>query len=266
MRLIRLLGAGVLAAGLAAGDAPLPAAASARIAGEVLHANTLEVVGLAFRDVTARPLLADGVFAFTDIEAKAYRGRISGRYAIRFNTDGDNGDLRIHDCHFDFSSVDIGFLARSLGATSDQLAGRLDGWFELTIPIGNPGGLRGKGELTISEATLVQLPLLVNLLAGNPTAARGKDRLNARFEIRNQRVQVLWARLESPAADLAAEGHIGFDGSLDLQIAPRLSFSGLDRVPLLGRWMAGGLSFLSNRVARASLRGHVGQPQIEFWR
>lgn len=255
------LAAACLLGALPAVEVALPQATSARIDGEILHANTLEVAGLAFRDVLARPVLADGTVAFTGIEAKAYGGRITGRYVIRYD-----GPKPVHDCRFEFTGVDLGVLVRSLGAANDQYGGRLDGWFELTIPIGDVAGLRGRGELTVSDGTLVRLPLLVTLLASDPTAAKGKDRLTARFRLRSQRVEILSARLESPAVQLAAEGRIGFDGSLDIQVAPRLPFSGLDKVPLLGPWMAKGLSSLTSRVARASVRGHVSQPQIEFWR
>lgn len=245
------------AAWAAGGEAQLPSLATATIDGEVLHANTLEVAGLAFRDVTARPRYAEGRLGFLDVEAKAYRGRITGWYVIDLA-----GEQRSHRCEFHVAGVDLGTLARSLGATSEQLGGRLDGWFEMRLPIGEGQGISGRGQLDITDGTLVQLPLLVNFLAGNPMAARGKDRLTARFQLRDGGIDILWLRLESPAIQLAAQGRIGYDGRIQIEIAPRLSFDLIGKIPILGGWAASGLSRLAGRVARAYVRGHVSQPVI----
>jgi hypothetical protein len=240
-----------------AGDAPLPSLSSAVVAGEVLHANTLEFAGITFRDVNTNPHYAKGDLAFENLEAKAYRGRISGAYAIDLD-----GEHRVHRCHFDLTGIDLGLLIRSLGSTNEDINGRLDGWFEMVLPIGDSGGITGAGQITISDATLVQMPLLVSFLAGNPSAAKGKDTLTARFQLRDKGVDLLWLRLESPAILLAAQGRIGFDRQLDIEIAPRLPFAMLDKVPLIGPWMAGGLSRLTNNVTRAHLRGDVSQPVL----
>jgi len=253
---VRALAALLFCIAAAAGEPGLPAPASAVIDGEVLHANTLEFLGLTFRDVTAKPIYSAGRLQFTDLEAKAYRGRITGSYAIDLT-----GDRRAHHCSFEFSGIDLAILARSLGATNEQLGGRVDGWLALEIPIGDPAQMQGRGELRISEGTLVQLPLLVSFLAGNPSAARGKDNLTARFELRGGSVRLLWALIESPAVRLLAQGRISYDGRLEIEISPRLPFAVIDRVPLLGGLMASGLSRLSGN-ARAYVRGHVSQPVI----
>jgi hypothetical protein len=244
-------------AALAAGDAPLPSMSTTTIDGEVMHANTLEVIGLAFRDITAKPRYAAGKLEFAGIEAKAYRGRAQGWYAIDLL-----GEQRWHHCNFEVAGVDLATLTRSLGSTNDQLAGRIDGWFEMTLPVGERPGISGRGQIDISDGTLVQLPLLVSFLAGNPAAARGKDRLTARFQLRDGGIDLLWLRLESPAIRLAAQGRIGFDGRLEIEISPRLPFELLRNVPLLGSWAATGLSRLTGSVTRAYVRGHISQPVI----
>lgn len=244
-------------AALAAGDAPLPSMNTTTVDGEVMHANTLEVIGLAFRDITAKPRYAAGRLEFVGIEAKAYRGRAKGWYAIDLL-----GEPRWHHCSFEVTGVDLATLTRSLGSTNDQLAGRVDGWFEMTLPVGERPGITGRGQIDITDGTLVQLPLLVSFLAGNPAAARGKDRLTARFQLRDGGIDLLWLRLESPAIRLAAQGRIGFDGRLEIEISPRLPFELLRNVPLLGGWAATGLSRLAGSVTRAYVRGHISQPVI----
>lgn len=255
----RLLLPWLVCAAAAAGDASLPSMDSAAIDGEVLHANTLEVAGLAFRDVMARPRYGHGKLEFLGVEAMAYRGRASGWYTIDLALAGGQ---RFHRCNFELAGVDLATLTRSLGSTNDQLAGRIDGWFEMALPVGDHGGITGRGQIEITDGTLVQLPLLVSFLAGNPAASRGKDRLTARFQLRDGGVDLLWLRLESPAIRLAAQGRIGFDGRLEIEISPRLPFELLRNVPLLGGWAATGLSRLAGRVTRAYVRGHVSQPVI----
>ena len=245
---------------LTASEAPLPSMSTTTIAGEVMHANTLEVIGLAFRDITATPRYAGGRLDFADIEGKAYRGRAKGWYGLDLVPD-KRGE-RWHQCSFEVTGVDLATLTRSLGSTNDQLAGRIDGWFELTLPVGERPGIAGRGQIDISDGTLVQLPLLVSFLAGNPAAARGKDRLTARFQMRDGGIDLLWLRLESPAIRLAAQGRIGFDGQLEIEISPRLPFELLRNVPLLGSWAATGLSRLTGSVTRAYVRGHISQPVI----
>ncbi len=255
---LRLASACLLAAaGLAAVETPLPSFGTTTIEGEVLHANTLEVAGLAFRDVTAKPRYGQGRLDFLGVEAKAYRGRANGWYSIDLF-----GDQRTHRCSFELTGVDLATLTRSLGSSNDQLAGRIDGWFEMALPVGQRDGITGRGQIDINDGTLVQLPLLVSFLAGNPAAARGKDKLTARFRIRDTGIDLVWLRLESPAIRLAAQGHIGFDGSLDIEISPRLPFELLRNVPLLGGWAATGLSRLTGSVTRAYVRGHISQPVI----
>lgn len=253
---MRIAGLLLLGAVATAGEAQLPSMASATIDGDVLHANTLEVAGLAFRDVTARPRLNAGRLGFLDIEAKAYRGRITGWYVMDLA-----GEKRRQQCEFHVAGLDLGTLARSLGSTNEHLGGRLDGWFEMTLPIG-PGPVTGRGQIDVTDGTLVQLPLLVNFLAGNPVAAKGKDKLTARFQLREDGIDILWLRLESPAVQLAAHGRISYDGRLQIEIAPRLSFDLIGKIPLLGGWAASGLSRLAGSVARAYVRGHVSQPVI----
>lgn len=250
----------LLAALLAGGETGMPSLTTTTVEGEVLHANTLEVLGLAFRDIIAKPRYRAGRLEFLGVEAKAYRGRANGWYTIDLLPDA-RGE-RWHRCGFELAALDLATLARSLGSTNDQLAGRIDGWFELALPIGVHEGVGGRGQIDIVDGTLVQLPVLVSFLAGNPAAARGKDRLTARFRIRDGGVDILWLRLDSPAIQLAAQGRIGFDGRLEIEISPRLPFELLRTLPLLGTWAATGLSRLTGNVTRAYVRGHVSQPVV----
>ncbi len=227
----------------------------ALIAGDVLHANALEFLGLTFRDVVAKPGYSGGELRFDDCHARAYGGNVTGALAVTLQ-DG------VYTARFEVTDCDVAAVVRQFGSPPDNFAGRLSGWIELHMPAGRVDLLIGRGEITVSNGTLVQLPLLANLLIGDPQSTRGKDRFEARFELRDNRIQVLNAKLISPAAKIAMKGTIGFDGDLRLLLAPKFSFDLVDQVPGLGGVVAPFLGSLTARVARAVVRGQITRPVI----
>lgn len=232
------------------------------IDGEALHANALEIAGFSVRDVLCRPRMEGARLHFEHIEARAYGGRVSGRYAIDLWDEG--GRPRTQELYLEAAGLDLTALLHGLGASTDSIEGRLHGWAELTMPAGGAGSWSGRGELEIRDGSLVQLPFLVNFLAGNPAAARGRDRLQARFVVVGGAVRILWLVLDSPALQLSAQGRIGFDGTLDIAVTPRLPFEMVRRLPLIGGVLAGGLGRLTASVTQAVIRGHLRQPVVVF--
>jgi len=65
-----------------------------------------------------------------------------------------------------FLGGELGF-----GGNADRLGGRVNGWVRFRVPGGKLEQMTGTGAVTIDQATLVQLSLLTNLLAGDPAAA-----------------------------------------------------------------------------------------------
>ncbi|MCS6971268.1 MAG: hypothetical protein RMM29_08985 [Planctomycetota bacterium] len=247
--------------GLSAGDS---AGRVFRLAidGDVLHANALEIAGLAFRDIVARPRLRERRLWFEDLAAQAYGGRVRGRYGL--DLEPDAAGQRAHSLQFEVSGVDLRLLLQSLGASAAaQVEGRISGSFELTMPL-DGGPCSGRGTIEIADASLVQLPFLVNFLAGNPVAARGRDRLTAIFFVIGESIHVQWLTLDSPVLQLSAHGRIGFDGRLNLVLLPRLPFELVRQLPVLGDLLASGLGRLTGNLSRAVVRGHVRQPVIVF--
>ena len=257
MRVIAFL---FLALSISAGDTPLPSLSTTAVNGDVLHANTLEIAGITFRDVTCKPAFSASTLHFLDIEAKAYRGRVTGSYSIELGV-----DPHVHHCHFELSGVDLQVLARSLGATSNNLAGQVDGWIDMELRAGNNATISGRGQLDIQKGSLVEFPFMVSLLAGNPGAERGHDELHARFDLRERAIHLVSLTLESPRVDLRATGQIGLDGMLSLKLSPRLPFTGFKSIPVIGDLLASGLSKLTDKVTKPSLRGHITQPVLNFF-
>ncbi len=240
--------------GRAAGaDTPVPATYSGLINGEILHANTLEFAGLAFRDVVTVPLFAGRTLSFTDCHATAYGGTVIGRVDV----DVDTG---LYHCHCEVANIDLGNILREFGGNNSNVGGVVSGWIDITIPAGKSDQMVGRGEVNIERGSLVQLPLLANLLIGDPSSHKGQDSAMARFEFHDSQIQLMVARLNSPAARIAIKGSIGFDGDLRLYLIPKFKFDLIDQFPGLGPIVAPVLSSVTSRVARALVRGQVTKP------
>jgi hypothetical protein len=234
---------------------------SVRIGGEVLHANTLEFAGLTFRDVVAKPRFEGSTITFEDCQATAYGGKLKGTISLDLKEKhaGDGGNYHVH-C--ELSDIDLGTVLSEFGGNSANITGVLSGWADLDIPARNPTKMTGRGELSVDKGSLVQLPLLANLLIGDPTSSKGQDSANARFECLDGQIHIKVGRLVSPAARIAVKGTIGFDGDLRLYLIPRFKFDLIEQFPGLGPVVAPLLSSATSRVARALVRGQVTRPVL----
>ena len=230
------------------------------VTGDVLHANTLEFGAFALRDVVATPEYAGRDLRFSKATATAYGGAVSGEVNLHFPAASDeplvySGDLAVTD-------GDLGQLLRQFGSNADNLSGRVNGRVRFSVPAGRLDQMSGEGVVVIDRATLVQLSLLTNLLAGDPGAARGQDRLEVRFTMADGRIRLSGTRLHSPGATIAITGSVGLDGSLRLTLVPSLAFKLVDRIPGLGAVVAPALTSVGARVARVLVRGQVTDPVL----
>jgi hypothetical protein len=257
-RLVGIAVLGILALGrsFAADQAPL----ALSIAGDVLHANTLEFGQFALRDVVATPRYQGRDLRFHDATASAYGGTVTGDLTIHFPAPGD--DATVYDGTLAVANGDLGMLLRQFGGNTDNLSGIVHGWVRFRVPAGRLDQMSGEGAVTVEKATLVQLSLLTTLLAGDPTADRGKDRLDVRFRIADGRLHLSNTRLTSPSARVAISGSIGLDGSLRLALVPSLAFRLVDGIPGLGTVVAPALTSLGTRMARLLVRGQITDPVL----
>lgn len=249
----------LLAAALAAaetGAAPSPPPLMPSIDGEVLHANRLTFLGLEFHDVVAEPRLAEGVLTFARCSAKAYGGRATATIAIDLVREVQTYRLEVAD-------IDLVPLIAQFAGGDDGTRGRLDGWLEVSIPAtGGTDAMTGRGELNVRDGDLVRLGLLSSLLIGDPTNDGGDDTARAQLVISGGRLRLKGAAIRSPGALVKLRGSIGFDGSLDLVAIPYPEFAWIQIVPGIGDAAAWLLSNTSSRLARATIRGTLGNPAV----
>ena len=249
-----LLLAGALLAALSAAEADYAPA----ISGEVLHANTLEFGVLSFRDVVARPELHGRKMMFDRCQAKAYGGMVTGWLSIDLPKPDPKGGPA--SAHFDLVKADLATLLRQLGGNAENLSGTLNGWIDFSLPADRPDQLSGHGELSITDGSFVQLPVLANLLVGDPGASKGKDRLDTRFNLGDGKLSLVFAQIDSPSAKISIFGHITYDGDLRLSLEPLFANKIADAI-------TGGvatllLNPLTRRAARFAVRGQITNPVL----
>jgi len=225
------------------------------VQGDIIHANTVSVGPLGLRDVAAIPSYRGRELTFTDFRATAYGGTITGIIAIHLDT----GIIR---CRLDINGCDLGSLLRELGGNISNLSGTVDGWIACTMESGRERTLAGQGALTIRNGTLMQLPILAELLVGDVAASKGQDNLTATMSVSDGRILVTEAVLTSPSATVRAGGWVDVDGRIRLGIEPTFTFQLVDRIPALGSLIAPVLGAATRAVARVQIRGSISAPVL----
>lgn len=230
------------------------------VSGEVLHANTVEFGLLSFRDVVTRPELRGRQLTFDRCQGKTYGGMVYGALTVDLPPADHPDAATLYRGRFELAKADLATVLRQLSGNQQNLSGEVSGWLEFSIPSDRPEAMSGRGELTIRNGSLVQLPVLANLLVGDPAGAKGHDQLDTRFEISDGKLNLVFARLDSPAAKIAISGHIDFGGDLHLGIEPAFANKVADAVT--GGVATMLLNPLTRRAARFAVRGQITHPVL----
>jgi len=236
---------------MAADESPMRSS----VEGESLHAVSVRTLGLTFSDVVGKPALSGDSMHFTDCTARLCGGTVKAQITVGLSD--HTARLRA-----EFSGVDLAAIIAMLGSNSAGASGTGSGWIDLTIPPGGPPTIVGRGEFTIARGDLLRFGAFSKLLVGDPLAKDNADLLTSRFEIAGGRVQFKGATLRSPGAVVKFRGTIGLDGRLDLVAIPFPEFALLQVVPGIGDAAAWLLGHTSSRLARAVIRGQIGNPVV----
>jgi hypothetical protein len=251
-----------LAGALAAGDAAaLPIGDQARVDGEAIHADAIEIGRLALSDASAKPVFANQILTLADCRANAYGGTVTGTITIDLHT-----NVNRTRCDLKLTGLDLGAVVAELGGSADNLAGRLTASIDISFPNGKVEEAVGHGNLAIKDGNLVELSWLTNLLVGDLSNTRGQDVAEAGFIIGGNDgdgvIRITHATITLPKTRILLSGTVNLAGELRLLVIPHVTGGLLGELWLVGKVIGNVLSFTSSRVARAVVRGHVSKPVV----
>jgi len=127
---------------------------------------------------------------------------------------------------------------------------------------GTPGevlGLSGDGWVRLEEGRLWSIPVmreLFHLLGFDQTAVF--DRLRARFQLRDGRIETPKIEIKSKIVNLVGDGRMDLDGTLSYDLD--LTYSLIDRFAVLNRFVY----WLNNTLWRVAVRGDMARPQVRM--
>jgi hypothetical protein len=251
-----------LATALAAGEAAaLPIGDQARVDGEAIHADAIEIGRLALSDASAKPQFANQILTLADCRANAYGGTVTGTITIDLHT-----NVNRTRCDLKLTGLDLGAVVAELGGSADNLAGRLTASIDISFPNGKVEEAVGHGNLAIKDGNLVELSWLTNLLVGDLSNTRGQDVAEAGFIIGGNDgdgvIRITHATITLPKTRILLSGTVNLAGELRLLVIPHVTGGLLGELWLVGKVIGNVLSFTSSRVARAVVRGHVSKPVV----
>lgn len=262
MMTLRTIAALVCVAVLSAGEAaPVSVADQARVDGEAIHADAIEVGRLALSDASAKPIFANQILTLADCSANAYGGTVTGTITIDLHE-----NINRTRCELTLTGLDLGAVIAELGGSTDNVAGRLTASIDISFPNGKVEEAVGHGNVSIRDGNLVELSWLTNLLVGDVSNTRGQDVAEAGFTIGGNDgdgvVRITRATITLPKTRILLSGTVNLAGELRLLVIPHVSGGLLGDLWLVGKVIGNVLSFTSSRVARAVVRGHISKPVV----
>jgi len=237
---------------LATGDG----AAAARVDGEILHADNVVFRGLRFGDVAAVPHYEAQTIRFTDLEARAYGGRVTGTLSVALDDGSVALDLQLQDW-------DLGRFMRRYADSDAELEGRIDGRVQLRVPAAQWTRASGSARLTLREGAVVDVSGLARLIAGNPQTGQRSDSGEAEIRIEDGVLHIRSAHIDNVAYRIEAQGRIDAEGRVDVTVSPFARLEHFRAVPGLGDLAKAMLSPLSGRLARFTIEGPISDPEFD---
>lgn len=255
MRPMVRLGSGIALLVLAwTGLAAVDAEAFRALANAELHSDRVTAFGFTFRDVTGKPVLDGDHLRIPDVAARFAGGTATCVLDLDFP-----GDLLV--LAVDVRNVDLATFLSEMGGGADGVSGIASGHFDFRIPLHDPHN-DISGTVTVTNGDLLRLGPLSSLLLGDLNAPAGSDRAEGQVILEHGRLRLRGARIVSPGAVVHLLGTIGLDGSLDIIAVPYPEFTLLQIIPGIGDVAAWLLSSTSSRLARARIRGTLGNPAV----
>ncbi len=226
------------------------------IHGDIIHADTLSLLGFECIDLSAVPSMDDGVVTLTQLRATLYGGTITGTASYDVNTD-------TFSCSVELQKISLNQLIRRYIESEDDTKGTLSGFVSLTIPHGELTLATGSGSVFMENGSLIYLPAVTAFLLGETHPIRGLDRGKILFTFHDNLVEFTKIRLYNPSVKVKGHGSISFDGNTNITLKPLSLGTGANNIPILGPLFKSWVTNLSRHLVRINIVGHISNLHIK---
>lgn len=142
-----------------------------------------------------------------------------------------------------------------------HISGDINGWMDLRGQGADPNQITGAGHVTISPAELYELPVFVKIF--NVLGPQYRDQsafklADFQFEVANSRFNFKTIELSGPSLRLVGEGHIRFDGVIDLRLASTMPRNQI-RIPLVSDVVG----MMSQNLIGVNVTGYIKDPNVD---
>lgn len=228
-----------------------------RVAGSFSHVDLL-LLDLKFEQMKGTFTFQTPQLSISDIEGFFYGGildRGSNSFSIRTRCPCEyKGNLSFRD-------ADLTRISKEEFPSGDPLKGSLSGSFAFENPTGALANLKGKGELTATDADLISLPFFLAIfdlfgLAGIPF-----QRGEAAFKLKDKAMEFPHLYFRSLPLSLTGKGIMDLGGAVDFTFVPTLAGGIRPRIPLLEdpwSWLK------KNFGMTVKVRGTFAEPEVSF--
>lgn len=225
-----------------------------------LNLDRLDAGGYPLSDIRAEVLRdgESGDWRFDDIKAEIHGGRIRGRFATLRN---QRGETQL-DASFSLAGVQLdGFLTRDQDSPdpSGPLAGMVNARGYLSVISGDRSSLRGGGNVTIEDAELYRLPVLLSILEVVSLQAPKESafqRAESDFLLNGQTVTLDSLLMQGQSMAMIGDGSVDWPSRrLDLRLVS-VSPHRWAKVPLLTELLEGA----SRELMQVRVRGTLANP------
>lgn len=222
------------------------------------------VQGVRFEGLAAPVDWHDGLLVAEPVQGLLSGGQLEG--ALRLST----GPVRGYEGRIQVRELDVGRLKDDLAPTGAPYAGR--GFLVATFrnPTGTRSGLQARGDVSVREGRLGELPAVANLFLALGSMLPGDNRptfetLDATFSLADEVVRLQPVVIAGPMTTLPGRGRIDLDGQVDITFQPHfiksLLLPVLMPLPVIGDLLKALLR--EDLVYAVRVHGDMGNPRTE---
>jgi hypothetical protein len=216
-----------------------------------------------FDDVQLQIRMKDGLLAIPYIRAKVYGGTLGCQFAIGLREVQPRFEMQMN-----LHNVDLSRIGPDLTPSKPELKGTLLAKLHLEGVAADPSSWTGTGALSVSQGFLWQTDRFKQMGNLPLVKVEGLDwvtfqDMGATFEVRKNRIHTEDLSMFGDSVDLAMDGAIGFDGTLDLVMNIQYSEEVFEGASLTGGFVPLVVSQAGNFISQYHVSGTLKTPKYD---